>query len=151
MNGCDFVTIKCLEIIRPVIFDRGLVSLGFFINWIFYLFTFQMLFPFLISPPETLIPTSILLLLWAFSLTHPPTPTAYPGILKKPSSATYAARAMGPSMCILCLAILSLGALEGRGICLVDIVVLSYGFQIPSAHWVLSLTPSLGTLCSFQW
>jgi hypothetical protein len=34
---------------------------------------------------------------------------------------------------------------------LVDIVVLSYGFQIPSAHWVLSLTPSLGTHCSVQW
>jgi hypothetical protein len=25
------------------------------------------------------------------------------------------------------------------------------GLQIPSAPWILSLTPSLGTLCSIQW
>jgi hypothetical protein len=34
---------------------------------------------------------------------------------------------------------------------LVHIVLPSMGLQIPSAPWVLSLAPSLGTLCSVQW
>jgi len=34
---------------------------------------------------------------------------------------------------------------------LVHIVVLPMGLQTPSAPWVLSLAPSLGTLCSVQW
>jgi hypothetical protein len=34
---------------------------------------------------------------------------------------------------------------------LVDIVVPPVGLQTPSATWVLSLAPPLGTLCSVQW
>jgi hypothetical protein len=34
---------------------------------------------------------------------------------------------------------------------LVHIVVPPMGLQTPSAPWVLSLAPSLGTLCSVQW
>jgi hypothetical protein len=33
----------------------------------------------------------------------------------------------------------------------VHIVVPSMGLQVPSAPWVLSLAPPLGTLCSVQW
>jgi hypothetical protein len=35
--------------------------------------------------------------------------------------------------------------------CLVHKVVSPMGLQTPSAAWVLSLAPSLGTLCSVQW
>jgi hypothetical protein len=34
---------------------------------------------------------------------------------------------------------------------LVHIVVSPMGLQTPSAPWVLSLSPPLGTLCSVQW
>ena len=37
------------------------------------------------------------------------------------------------------------------GYWLVHIVVSPIGLQTPSAPWVLSLAPSLGTLCSVQW
>jgi hypothetical protein len=37
------------------------------------------------------------------------------------------------------------------GYWLVHIVVTSIGLQTPSAPWVLSLAPSLGTLCSVPW
>jgi hypothetical protein len=37
------------------------------------------------------------------------------------------------------------------GYWLVYIVVPPMGLQTPSAPWVLSLTPPLGTLCSVQW
>jgi hypothetical protein len=37
------------------------------------------------------------------------------------------------------------------GYWLVHIVVSLMGLQTPSAPWVLSLAPSLGTLCSIQW
>jgi hypothetical protein len=37
------------------------------------------------------------------------------------------------------------------GYWLVHIVVPPMGLQTPSAPWVLSLAPSLGTLCSIQW
>jgi hypothetical protein len=38
-----------------------------------------------------------------------------------------------------------------RGYWLVHIVVPPKGLQAPSTPWVLSLAPSLGTLCSVQW
>jgi hypothetical protein len=41
-----------------------------FIYWIFYLFTFQMSSPFLVSPPETPIPSSLPLIHWECSPTH---------------------------------------------------------------------------------
>jgi hypothetical protein len=37
------------------------------------------------------------------------------------------------------------------GYWLVHVVVPPMGLQTPSASWVLSLSPSLGTLCSIQW
>jgi hypothetical protein len=37
------------------------------------------------------------------------------------------------------------------GYWLVHIVVPPMGLQTPSVPWVLSLAPSLGTLCSLQW
>ena len=59
-----------------------------------------------------------------------------------PSSTTYEAGAMGPSICILWLVVYSLGALD---VWSVDIVVPPMGLQTPSAPSVLPLTPSLGT------
>jgi hypothetical protein len=87
-----------------------------FFYWIFYLFTFQMLASFLISPQKPPIPSLLLLLLWGCAPTHPLPPPAliflYTGALSlkrtkglfshrcwtRPSSATYTAGAMGPSM-----------------------------------------------------
>ena len=40
---------------------------------------------------------------------------------------------------------------SSRGYWLVHIVVPPMGIQTPSAPWVLSLAPSLGTLCSVQY
>jgi hypothetical protein len=40
---------------------------------------------------------------------------------------------------------------EHRGYWLVHIVAPPIGLQTPSAPWVLSLAPPLGTLCSVQW
>jgi hypothetical protein len=40
---------------------------------------------------------------------------------------------------------------ELRGILVSYIVPPPMGLQTPSASWVLSLAPSLGTLCSVQW
>jgi hypothetical protein len=48
-----------------------------FFNWKFSLFTFQMLSPIPVPHPWTPpIPSSLLLLLWVCSSTHPPTPTS---------------------------------------------------------------------------
>ena len=94
--------------------------LCFFLLFIFYwlfLFTFQILSPFLVSPLQILYLLPLPLLLWRCSLTHPlpshcpsspPTlghraftgPRASPALIPdKASSATYSAGAMGPSMC----------------------------------------------------
>ena len=66
----------------------------------------------------------------------------------RPSSATYVAGAMGPSMCTVCW---WLSPWELLGYWLVHIVVPPMGLQTPSAPWVLSLDPPLGTLCSVEW
>ena len=57
---------------------------------------------------------------------------------------------MGLTMCTLWLMVKSLGALGWGGVWLVDIVVLSMGWQTPLAPSVLSLTPPLGSLHSVQ-
>ena len=50
----------------------------FFLNWIFYLFTFQMLFPFPVPPSQNpLIPSPLLLLLWGYDPTHSLPPTCH--------------------------------------------------------------------------
>jgi hypothetical protein len=54
---------------------------------------------------------------------------------------------MNPSMCFLWW----FNPRELWGYWLVHIVVPSMGLQTPSAPWVLSRAPSLGTLCSVQW
>jgi hypothetical protein len=61
---------------------------------------------------------------------------------------TYAAGAMGCSMCILWMEVYSP---DLWGFWLVDIVVLLMGLQIPSTSSVLSVTRSLGTMCLIQW
>ena len=50
-----------------------LLLLLFFFNWLFYLFTFQMLSPFLASPLQTPIPFPLTLILWGNSHTPPTT------------------------------------------------------------------------------
>ena len=62
----------------------------------------------------------------------------------RPSSATYVAGAMGPSMCTLRLVV----PWELWGYWLIHIVVPPLGLQTPSAPLVLSLAPPLETLCS---
>jgi hypothetical protein len=97
--------------------------LSFFLfYWIFSLFIFHMLSPFLVSSPETPYPilpspTSMRV------LPHTPTPSsllwhshtlghwaftgprAFPPMMTRLSSATYATGAMGPSMCTLWLVV----------------------------------------------
>jgi hypothetical protein len=49
-----------------------------FFNWLFYLFTFQILLPFPVSPPQMPYPLPSPLLLWGCSLTRPLTPALLP-------------------------------------------------------------------------
>jgi hypothetical protein len=63
----------------------------------------------------------------------------------RPSSVTYAASAMGPSMCILWLVVQYLGV-PGGGVWLVDTVAPSMGLQPPS-----SMDPPSRILRSVQW
>jgi hypothetical protein len=60
-------------VVAWVVFSFNFVLDSFF-NWIFYLFTFQMVSPYPVSSPQTSIPSTLLLLLWGCS-PHPPTPT----------------------------------------------------------------------------
>ena len=68
----------------------------------------------------------------------------------RPSSATYAARAMG-SLHVYVLFGWWFSSWELWGVWLVDNVVLSMRLQTASALSVLSLVPPLGNLCSVQW
>ena len=95
----------------------------FIFYWIFYVFTFQMLSPFPVSPPEYPLPFSFLLHLWgcflpthshvtalAFSYTRESSLYWTKGFSfhwcpTRPSTATQAAGAIGPSMCSLWLVI----------------------------------------------
>jgi hypothetical protein len=148
-----------------VLFNTYLISLCVYLAthcyvyfyYIFSLFTFQMAF--LVSPPKT--PYHI-----HPPLAHQPTHSHFPILAfpytgastlyrikslsshwcsKRPPSATYAAGAMGPFMCILWF-----NPWELWGHWLVHIVVPSMGMQSPSEPSILSLAPSLGTLCSVQ-
>jgi hypothetical protein len=49
------------------------VSNSIFFHWLYYLFTFQTLSPFPVSPLQTLYPIPLLLLRWEYSFTNPPT------------------------------------------------------------------------------
>jgi hypothetical protein len=59
----------------------------------------------------------------------------------------YKARITSPTMCFLWWFI----PRNLWGYWLVHIVVLPMGLQTPSAPWILSLAPPLGTLCFIQW
>ena len=131
---------------------RNSASYYFFIRYFLY-FTFQMLSPFLVSPPL---------------LTNPVTPSSWPW-----HSTTLGYRAFtGPrasppiddqldhpllhmwleSWVPLCVFFgWWFSPWDLWGYWLAHIVVLPMGLQIPLAPWVLSLVPSLGTLYSVQW
>jgi hypothetical protein len=142
--------------------------------WLFYLFTFQMLSPCpvsLLETPYPILPTPASMRVLPHTATHSHLPNLtfpYSGASRltktkclsshwcktRPSSDTYAAGAMGWSICTFWLVVWSLGALGAGGggcVSLVDTVVLPMGFQIPSAPLVLFLTPSMGILSSVQW
>jgi hypothetical protein len=138
----------------------------FLFYWIFYLFTFQMLSPFPVSPWKPPIPFPLPLLLWRCSPTHPlPTP------LESPTLGHWAFTGPRPSLptdalqdhpllrmrlepwvppCVLLGYWFSTSELREGRVWLVDIVILPMGLQTPSAPSVLSLTPLLRTLCSVQ-
>ena len=132
--------------------------------WLFYLFTFQSYPPSWFPLHKPPIPSHSLYFYEGAS--HTPKCThfhltdlafPYPGASSlhrtkglpsnwcqiRPSSATYAAGGMGPSMCTLWLVVFFF-PWELRGFWLVDIVVLLMGLQTPSSPSVLPLTPPLG-------
>ena len=130
----------------------------FFNYWIFSVFTFQMLFPFLVSPLEPLYSTSLPLLLWGCFPSHPPTfisPSWHSPTLR--NQAFIGPRASHPIDARWCHLLLhlqlepwvppcvlfrwSFSPWELWSVCLVDTVVLPMGLQTPSAPSVLSLTP----------
>jgi hypothetical protein len=131
--------------------------------WIFYVFTFQILSPFLASLPEppSPIPSALnSLTVLPLQPTHSHlTSLAFPYNRKSSlhrtkgfssysyqtmrSSATYAPGAMGPSMCALWW----FSPWELWGVWLVDIVFLPMGLWTPSSPSVLSLTPPHWTPC----
>ena len=57
---------------------------------------------------------------------------------------------MSPTICSFCVCVWFTPR-EFWGYWLVHIVVPPIEMQTPSAPWVFSLDPSLGTLCSVQW
>jgi hypothetical protein len=100
--------------------------LFFFNNWIFYLFTFRMLFPFLVSLLETFhpnppYPASMRVLL------HPPTHPLLPHLPSIPLHlGIKPSHDQGPALPLM-------------------------PDKAPSALSVLPLTPPLGPLCSVRW
>ena len=125
-------------------------------------FTFQMLSPFLVSSPKIPYslstppspqPTHSHFLNWNFpilghriftrSRASPPTD----GWLGHPLPHMQLETQVLPCVFFDCC----FSPRELWGYCLVHIVVLPIGLQTPSAPWVLSLSPTLGTLWSVQW
>jgi hypothetical protein len=114
-----------------------------------------MLSPFLVSPPK--ISYSLPLSL----LPNPPTPASCPGIplhwVTEPSKDQGLLFPPMPTKAILYYTCSwSQGSLFGWWFSPWELwglvhVVPPRGLQTPSAPWVLSLVPSLGTLCSVQW
>jgi hypothetical protein len=143
-----------------------LLLFSFFCIW-FFKFTFQMLNPFLVFFPEPSIPSSLPLLLWGCSPTHPPTPVSLPWHSPTLGHRTFPGPRASPPidvqqghpllhMCLEpwippCVVFgLWFSTWELWGFWLVDIVVLPMGLQTPSVPSVLSLTPLLGTWWSVQ-
>ena len=146
----------------PSKFPVFFFSNSFFIGFLYLHFK---CYPFSQSPPQTLshphLPASMRM------FPHPPTQSHLPALAfpfsrasslhrtkglsshwcpTKPSSATYTAGDMGPSMCIVWW----FSPWDFWRVWLVNIVALPMGLKTSSAASVLSLTPPLGTLCSVQ-
>ena len=143
--------------------------MSFFSYWLFYLFTFQMLFPLPTFPSTKLLvppPSPASMRLLPYSATHSCLSSLafpYPGSTSphrnkglpshgcqtRQSSATYAAGVIPHppthTLCTLLLVVQSLGAL-GAGVWFVDIVVFHTMLQTPSSPSVLALTSPLGSL-----
>jgi len=128
-----------------------------FFNWIFYVFTFQMLSPFLVPHP-----LPIPLLLWGCSPTHTPTSTPWhsPTLgIKQPRAKGFSSHwcptrlhmQLEPWIPPCVLFVWWSSPWEFWGFWLVNIVVLPIGLQTPSATSVLSLTTPLGTQFLVQW
>jgi hypothetical protein len=146
-------------IVNSSIFFFILFCFCFFIRYFLYLH-FKCYPPFLVSPPKTpnLLPPP-----------NPPTPASWPWHSPTLGHRTFTGPRASPSIdgrlghpllhmqqepwvlpCILFGWWFSPWKLWGYW--LVHIVVPPMGLQIPSsAPWVLSLAPTLGTLCSVQW
>ena len=135
-----------------------LLKVNYFLNKIrYFLYYIQMLSPFLVSAPKTSYPIHL--------LTHPPTPsflswhssTMGHQAFSEPKASPPIDVQQGHPMlhmqlkswvppCVLCGWWFSPWELWGYW--LVHLVVPPMGLQTPSGPWVLSLAPSLGTLCS---
>jgi hypothetical protein len=132
-----------------------------FLIWLFYLFTFQMISPFLVSPPQTpyhLPPPASMRV-----LPHPPTLPQHPSIplpwvIEPPQD--WGVMLDKAILCYIsswshrCPHVYSLVQFSSwelwRGVWLVDIVVALMGLQTPSAPSGLALTSPLRSPYSFQ-
>jgi hypothetical protein len=142
--------------------------LYYYFYWIFYLFTFQKLFPFLVSPLEiNPYPITILLLLRGCFPTHPPNPASTSW--HSPILGLQAFTGPRNSLPVKVLQDHSLlhmllepwvpscvhfgwwfSPYKLWQVWLVDIILLRLGLQTPLAPSVLSLNFPWGTQCSFQ-
>jgi hypothetical protein len=133
--------------------------------FMFSLFTFQMLSPFLVSPlktsyPNLLPPASMRV------LPHPPTHSCLPALefLDTEASSLQRTKVLSSLLGYLLLRMqlepwitpcvlfdLWLSTWELCGVWLVDIVIPPMGLQTHSAPWVLSLVAPLGNPCSLYW
>ena len=133
-----------------------------FYYWIFSLFTFQVISPFLVLPPDIPSPVSSLFPLLTNSLTPASWPWHSPTLGHR---AFTGPRTSSPIDVPLGHPLLHMQLEPWVPPCvlfswwfnpwelwrLVHIVVPPMGLLTPSAPWVLFLTPSLETLCSVQW
>jgi hypothetical protein len=133
-----------------------------FSYYIFSLFTWQMLSPFLVSPPKILYPITPPTALqpthshsWSW---HSPIlehrtftgPRASPPIDGQLGHPLWHIQ-LGPKVPLCVFFDWWYSSKELWEYWLVHIVVPPMKLRIPSAPWVLSLAPSLGNLCSIQW
>jgi hypothetical protein len=149
---------------KSVLFAEGERVL-FFFYWIFNVFTFQMLSPSLVSPQECFSLSLILPSPASMRMlpSHLPTPMSLPWHSHTLGNQAFTGPRISPLIdarqclyykCSWSHGLLNVYSLVGElipgnsvGVWLVEIVVLPMGLQIPSVPWVLSLVPSLGTLC----
>ena len=99
------------------------------------------------TPTHSYLPALAFLYTGALNTLRPKVPLL-PRCPARPSSATYVAGAMSPSMCTLWLVVQSLGAV---GVWPLDIVAPPMGLKTHSTPSVSSPTPPSGTPCSVKW